>query len=62
MINKKKITDLNAPVLLRSPSWHQTLDVDSSISHIGVYSSLLAKKKKRLQANISFILFTYLNQ
>ncbi len=45
MINKK-ITNLNAPVLLCSPSRHQTLDEDASISHVGVYSTLWAKKEQ----------------
>lgn len=49
----RKITDLNAPVLLRSTSRHQTLDVDASISHTGVYSSLLAKTKKDYKQVIS---------
>lgn len=39
----KIITYLNAAVLLCSTSGHQTLDVDASKSHIGVYSSLLSK-------------------
>lgn len=42
-LQAEKITNLNAAVLLRSPSRHQTLDVDSSVSHVRVDSSLLAK-------------------
>lgn len=42
-MTNKNITDLNAPVLLCSTTRHQTLDVNASISHIGVYSSLLAQ-------------------
>lgn len=47
----EKITDLNAPVLLCSTSRHQTLDVDASISHTGVYSSLLDYKQVISQSN-----------
>lgn len=43
-MTNKNITDLNAPVLLCRTSEHQTLDVDPSISHIGVYPPLLAQQ------------------
>lgn len=49
----KTVTDLDAPVLLCSTSRHQILNVNASISHICVYSSLLVKKKKGTMANQS---------